>query len=112
MSELAHISILVNARVVKEAIASVQFKSRFLFSPSNTFSDKYFQHNTVGELTVITPNEEGLASPKASFITLFSSFKEYVESETEKTKRMRQHVYDQIMSLFHNDLMRAQIISR
>ena len=103
---------LSNSRVVNEAIAKIVFQTRedsdyerpagwYLISNTFTFDKSLFHYRHVGELTIINPTTEGLASPH--FMTLFNSFREYVESDNEKTKRQREHVYNQMMALFHKD---------
>ena len=103
---------LANCRVVNEAIAKIVFQTReesdyerpagwYLISNSFTFDKSLFYYRHVGELTIINPTTEGLASPH--FMSLFNSFREYIESDNEKTKRQREHVYNQMMALFHKD---------
>ena len=36
-------------------------------------------------------------------MALFNSFHEYVASDSEKTKKLRNQIYNQVLALFHSD---------
>ena len=110
LSESASFAPPAISRVLNEAIAKLEFLQKSsasspegwcLVSSPYTFDATYFHHRTVGDLTVISPTSKGSASPH--FLALFNSFREFMESETEKSRRHRELTYNQVLSLFHND---------
>ena len=73
----------------------------FFVTAKFTFGSKFFTHRTMGEFTVISPTPKG--STYLPFIEIFKYLDEYKPSETEKTRRLREHVYNQVLALLHND---------
>ena len=99
-------------RVVNTAIASIEFlpadpslnrrEGNYLISSPYMFSERFFTfRKSSDQLTTITPTQAGLNS--LDFMSLFNSFREFMESEADKTKSMRDNTYNQVLALFHQD---------
>ena len=65
------------------------------------FSTSLFHQRTAGDLILLTPTSTGARN--LNFMSLFNSFREYIASESEKTKKLREHIYNQVLALFHGD---------
>ena len=120
LSEDTHFSPPASSRVLNPSIAKLEFINKVpapntpggwcLMANPYIFDSTYFSFRTVGEMTIITPTTLGASSPH--FLSLFNSFREFIETESEKSRRQRDHTYNQMLALFHKDgdgSMRAKL---
>ena len=104
----------IPTRVLNEELAQLVFKQENIaqgrpegwYLASRTarpllFSTSLFHQRTAGDLILLTPTSTGARN--LNFMSLFNSFREYIASESEKTKKLREHIYNQVLALFHGD---------